>query len=377
MRHPILGNVLKRFWIAAAFFCVACAAEPRIAVTPLSEYDLLFQKDGIWRGADGDYTVRLDEGKTLWLFGDTLLADIDAGKSLREGMINNSVAIQQGHDPMTARLTFYYGRGAGGESAAFFAPENGRGWFWPFHGLTTPSGLYVFLVRVEREGPESPFGFRASGNALVRISNPGDSVDQWRLSAYRIPWARFSPSKNILFGSAVLPENGDALIYGVDETIVQGKHRKYMILARAPGGALEAFDQWRFYGHGVWSSKIADAERLCEDVANEYSVSYLPERSTYVLIQSADGFSDTILARFASKPWGPWGGPRVLYRCPEARRDKRFFCYAAKGHTELSRDAGGLIVTYVAASTDARMSAENEDLYWPRFLHVRFVSGDE
>ena len=145
-----------------------------------------------------------------------------------------------------------------------------------------------------------------------------------------------------------------------------------MILARVAANRLSTFDQWRFYAGGNWSPDFTRAERLCAGMANEYSVSYLPSLEKFIVVYNENGSSRNIVARFSSHPWGPWSRMVDLYQCPEMSEGTDIFCYAAKGHPELSNIPGELIVTYVANSTDFYKMAADARLYRPRFIRVSF-----
>jgi hypothetical protein len=150
-----------------------------------------------------------------------------------------------------------------------------------------------------------------------------------------------------------------------------------MIVARVPESRLVDFDQWRFFSQGRWTADPNQASRLCEDMANEYSVSYQPELRKYIAVYTENGISKYIVARLAPQPYGPWREPRRLYQCPEAQWDKDVFCYAAKAHPDISLHADELIITYVANSTDFDKVAADTRLYRPRFLRVRFLTSDK
>jgi len=203
--------------------------------------------------------------------------------------------------------------------------------------------LYIFLLLLERTADRKSFGFKIVGSQLGQVTNPGDAPADWRLIRHRIPWRRFSVS-------------GD----------------KSMILARAPETRLEQFDQWCFFSAGQWVEDFDQTSRLCNDMANEFSVSYLAAIDQYVVVYSESGFSKNIAARFAPDPWGPWSEPRRIYACPDADRSDDIFCYAAKGHPDLSPASDAIIVTYVANSVDFTTMAADATLYRPHFLRVRF-----
>ena len=132
------------------------------------------------------------------------------------------------------------------------------------------------------------------------------------------------------------------------------------------------FDQWRFYANGEWVTEAERAGGLGANVANEFSVSFQPAINQYLMLYTQDSLSKYMVFRLAPEPQGPWGEPVRFYRCPEAERDPRIFCYAAKGHPEISLSPEELIVTYTTNSTDWALIESDAGLYRPRFLKLRF-----
>ncbi len=364
-----LAGMICLFWI---LLVSACAGRPGFRVDPLPAYDALFERRQGWTGADGAYSLALSEDSLLWMFGDTWVGEIRNGAHVEAVIVNNSLAVQTGIAPGKAALDFYFSRTAGGRPAAFFGPDEERGWFWIYHGVRTRRGLYLFLVQIEpTEAPPSA-GFEPVGTWLVHVANPLDSPDHWRVTRNRIPWENFTSRGATFFGSWILKKGSWIYVYGTTEEIVDGFHRKYMILARVSEEDLSRFDRWRFYVKGKWSSDFSAAERLCADIANEFSVSFLDARGKWVAVYSAGGLGRHISARFAPNPWGPWSDPRILYHCPEMQWGKDIFCYAAKAHPALAAAADEIIITYVANSTDFYKMAADTRLYRPRFLRAIF-----
>ena len=352
---------------------LACQSLPRPTVEVLPEYEAFFSGSRGWIGADAIYSVALAPDQTLWLFGDTFVGTVEGGRRLDALIVNNSIAIQKGMPPRTAEIEFYFGRPTDGKPTAFIEPADSRGWFWIYDGVQTAGGLYLFLVQIERTPDSSVFGFRLIGNWLCRIENPADPPGRWRISQKRLPWSSDTGEDPILFGSALMKVGNYLYVYGARDRIIDGRLQKGMIVARVLLDQLDDIKQWRFYTDGQWLTDHREASAVSADVANEYSVSYLPRLGKYVLIYSEGGLSPNILARLAAAPTGPWGDPIQLYRCPESGWDARIFCYAAKGHPEVSTEAGELIVTYVSNATELELLEDDARLYRPRFLRVRFM----
>jgi hypothetical protein len=332
------------------------------------EYDRLFRQTNDWTGADGDFTAALTNGLTLWLFSDTFIGQVRDGHRVHSTMINNSVALQHGIDPTNAFVEFFHGQSPDGKPAALMVPADGQGWFWLSDGVMEQGKLILFLAQIERTDDKSVFGFRQTGTWLGEVSNPFAPPAQWQVTQIKVPFASFGAGENRSYGSALLATNGFIYIYGTRERKDTGKR---MILARAPDTDLENFAAWQFRARDDWSTNAAAAADLCGGVANEYSVSWLRSLQRYVLICTENGLSEKIMARTATEPWGPWSPAAVVYRCPEAKWDKRIFCYAAKAHPMLAPAPDELMVTYAANSFEFTQVVNDARLYWPRFVRVK------
>ena len=365
-KQPLI--FLRGLTVLFCLFLAACQTQPRIRVEPLPRYDAAFERASGWTGGDGAYSTALGEGRILWMFGDTFVGRVENGRRVDSQLINNSAAIQNGREPADAALAFIHRTLADGGPAAFLQPADGVGWLWPYHGVRTAEGLFLFLLQIEpAEGPAA-FGFRLVSTWLGKIANPDEPPERWDLSQRKIPWG----NERRLFGSSVLLQGGYCYIYGTVEDAAGGFPAKHMIVARAPADRIGDFDSWRFFSEGHWVAEADRAGRVCENVASEFSVSYQPAPGRYALVYTEGGLSPEIVLRFSPGPEGPWGAPERVFRCPEAGWDPRIFCYAAKGHPELAAAADELVVTYVANATEFALVESDARLYRPRFLRVTF-----
>ena len=211
------GLPIPRF-LASLFLLVllSCQSAPRITVETLPLYEAAFQRTSGWTGGDGAYSAALGGGRFLWLFGDTFVGEVKEGRRINDLLINNSVAIQVGKQPQAASIDFFYKVSPDGRPAPFVEPEDGSGWFWPYHAVRTAEGLYLFLLWFERD--ENIFPFKLVSTWLGNVSNPEEPPERWILSQRKIPWG----SEQRQFGSYVLKEGEYCYVYGTVVERVQG-----------------------------------------------------------------------------------------------------------------------------------------------------------
>jgi hypothetical protein len=352
------------------FLAAACQAvqRPVFTVETLPRYEALFQRSSGWTGGDGVFSTALGGGRFLWLFGDTFIGDVIDGRHVNADLVNNTIAIQSGRDPAGASVAFFNGRSPDGKPEAFIKPADGIGWFWPYHAVLTGEGLSLFLIQIERTADPLAFGFKLAGTWIALVANPQDPPESWRTTQVKLPWG----DERRLFGSSVLLQGGECYVYGTVDEVSEGMMRKQVILARAPADRVSDFSRWRFWTPGGWTADVEAAAAVCENAANEFSVSFQPALGRYAMVYNRDSMSPEIVVRLAPAPHGPWGEPIALYRCPEAEWDSRIFCYAAKGHPELAAVGEELVVTYITNSTDFALIESDARFYRPRFLKVRF-----
>ena len=332
----------------------------------------LFRNRCGWIGGDAVDSVPLGNNRVLWIFGDTLVGRVQEGRRIIDAMPRNSIAIQNGIDPKRAKITFYHGSN-GAQPMAFFRPTSGKGWLWPgLGGIRTSEGLYLFLSRVVNiPGSNGPWGFRTIGMLLVKITNPDSDPNQWIIRQYPVPYySRDQRGNERRFGTPQAQKGSWIYLSGLDYDKKAGS--RYLLAARTHSERLENFAAWEFRSHGTWIHDFRRAERLCDHVGAEISVSQLPGLNRHLLITTENGLSEKIVLRTSPSPWGPWSSATTLYHAPEPQKDRSILCYAAKGHPELSRCNDELIVSYICNATDPRKLIENPHLYFPEFLRVRF-----
>jgi hypothetical protein len=350
-----------------AFANRSVAADP--TATPAPELDNLFQRESGWTGADGSFSIPLSKETTLWLFGDTWAGEIKDGKRTNTTLVNNSIALQHGRE----RPQFFYGTKPTGKPAAFITPKDQHGYFWPFHGVRTPDGLYLLLQQVENvQGkPGDPFNFRMAGTWLGHVLNPDDPPADWRITQEKLPFGKFSPQGDLMLGGSVLRDGDYIYIYGLDSRTTGEKKKRSLVVARVPERQMGDLQQWRFFFNGEWQQDADKLSPLCPDFPTEFSISWLPALKQYAAVYMGGGIDGKIKLRLAPSPTGPWAEPKLIYQCPEQAWPEKVFCYSAKAHPELATSPDELIITYAANAWELATVLHDARLYWPRFVRLK------
>lgn len=334
------------------------------------EWDALFRRERGWIGSDIAYSIPLDSQRLLWVFGDTFVGEVRGGRRVNAVMVHNSIALQWGREAATARIEFFWGEEEG-KPTAFFRPPDGRGWFWPAHGVVVEGRLFLFLWQMVPTEAPSPFNFRLEDVWLARVEDWEAPPSRWSPRWLRVPWTERDPKTPAFFGSWIWPEGEWLYLYGCREDRTGRWLRRDLLIARVEAKALEEFPRWQFFAGEGWVADWREAPGWLGDVATEFSLSPGPEGRGYILLSSSPFLSPTVQWRWAPTPWGPWGKPERLFVCPEASWDPTIFCYAAKAHPALSRP-GELLFSYASNARDFRKLLGDARLYFPRFVRVRW-----
>jgi hypothetical protein len=339
----------------------ACSTAP-LHVEPWPEAERLFLEDPDWRGADAAYAIPLGAHRTLWLFGDTFVARTAGAAAGRAGcaMVRNSIGVQTGDDPATARMQFAWRRSAAGP--ADWIPPDGKVWHWPLHGLCTGDAVILFCTRVAADPDPKSLGFRAVGWDAFRLGNLTAPPEQWTCERLPLPASVPFP---VVVGTAVVADGDHVHAFALREP---GDHAAFLLrwtAADFAAGNLR-LPEWRDGDHWVPHDRLAAAPKpVLGEGAPEFTV-HRDRRNGFLMLQTLGFPRADVVARTAPDLAGPWSAPRQLFHPPQSDRSG-VLTYAGKG---LQLPDGSYLLTYASNAQDFAQLVADPSLYHPHCLRL-------
>ena len=329
-----------------------CGREP---VDAAGWQRLVSAQTGAWAGADVATSVRLPDGRLLWLFGDTFVGRVGRGGVRADDtrIVRNSLVVTDG------------GCFAPLPTTSDALPGRHGTWLWPTHAVVTSgpqsrtSKIVVFAQRMRRTGTDS-WGFARVGTVVVSVSVP------WH-GAPVVGRVTDIADGGVAWGASLIREGATTYIYGT--SLVAGEFGRAMMLARAPSATVSDPRTWSYRTGGGWSSRARSAVpvRSAQDgVSTEPSVSRIAGR--YVVVTKAKEFLDPdVVALVSDHPWGPWTSRR-LFSVPSTATDLRY-----SPALVASSVAGHLVVVVCRTSPSLVLLHEHAELGYPTFYDVRLT----
>ncbi|MFJ5260368.1 DUF4185 domain-containing protein [Streptomyces sp. NPDC088387] len=333
-----------------------------------------------WTGGDGTHSVRLPDGRLLWLFSDTYLGHVypppnPAGEShawrdTTAPLVRNSAVVMSG-DRLDTTLP-----------APLFADPAPDQWRWPVAARVEPrapgSGEQVLRVLLwVRTAGQSPWIYGVpTATEVATLSLPDLRVES--ITKVFDQQLVQDPARRVLFGTTLVEEGGWTYVYGGNDAQAVGRPVSSAYVARVPEGRLAEPAAWEYWNGGAWTAGegpravLGDGRRT--GVGSAFSV--VRDGETYVLFTMAAGTEglSTVTSYWSCSPTGPWKGPTRGFSPPLPRAGVA--AYNPQVHPQAGAD-GRLVLSYdvnwLEPTGAAAQLSGNVSLYRPRFVTLRLA----
>jgi hypothetical protein len=335
-----------------------------------------------WTGGDGTHSVRLPDGRVLWLFSDTYLGQVHgppnpvgesyAWRDTSAPLVRNSAVVMSKDGRLETTLS----------TPVFPDPGPGR-WRWPVAARVEPRspGSAEQVVRVllwTRTVGQAPWIYGVPTSTEVATL----SLPDLRLEGVTTVLDQSSvtdPSRRVLFGTSTVDAGAWTYVFGGDDGQAASRPASQAYVARVPRGRLGQPAAWEYWDGDGWAVRarpgpvLGDGRRT--GVGSAFTV--VRDGGTYVLFTMAAGTAGltTITSYWACAPTGPWHGPTRSFS--PSLPQGQVAAYNPQAHAALS-DGDRLVLSYDVnwLDTTGGVSAQanlsrNVALYRPRFVTLR------
>ncbi len=339
-----------------------------------------------WTGGDGTHSVRLPDGRVLWLFSDTFLGQVHAPpnpvgqphtwRDTSAPMVRNSAVVMSRSGTLHRTLP-----------APLFPDPAPQQWRWPVAARVEPRspGADEQVVRVllwNRMASQGPWIYGVPlATEVATLSLPDLRVEG--IVKVSDQQGVEDPEKRVLYGAATVDDDGWTYVFGGTDAQATSRPSSHAHVARVRHGRLAEADAWEYWDGEEWGRAatsrpvLGDGRR--KGVGSAFTV--VRDKGTYVLFTMAAGAEGltTVTSYWSCSPTGPWHGPAKAFEAPlpkDAAVRQETAAYNPQAHPALGGD-GRVVLSYdvnwldpVPASAQANVN-RNVALYRPRFVTLR------
>ncbi|PBC60149.1 hypothetical protein BKI49_30720 [Streptomyces sp. Tue6028] len=336
-----------------------------------------------WTGGDGTHSVRLPDGRVLWLFSDTYLGQVHgppnpvgesyAWRDTNTPLVRNSAVVMSRDGRLRTTLP-----------APVFPDPAPQQWRWPVAARVEPRspGSADQVVRVllwTRTAGQAPWIYGVpTATEVATLSLPDLRLEG--ITTVLDQRAVADASRRVLFGTSAVDAGEWTYVFGGDDGQAAARPVSRAYVARVPHGRLAEPGAWEYWDGSAWTVRghpapvLGDGRRT--GVGSAFTV--LREGGTYVLFTMAAGTAGltTITSYWACSPTGPWHGPVRGFSPALPRGDVA--AYNPQVHPELG-DGDRIVLSYdvnwltSAGATAQTNISRNVSLYRPRFVTLRLT----
>ncbi|MEP6684420.1 MAG: GH92 family glycosyl hydrolase, partial [Parafilimonas sp.] len=286
---------------------------------------------------DGGFTVTLNDGKVLWLFGDSYVDDYDTTTHSVPCLFQarNSGLLQPSANDWNWHNTIALANNSSDNKTFLKYAQHPDHFFWPGSGYQIKDTIFIYGLNMKNA--TGGLGFAKAGNDVwIKLAYPSLKI----IDIKEMPFALDS----IQFGCGLITNNNDgyAYIYGTKPKFISAG----IYLARFKIN--EPFNAWNFWNGQSWSKNINDIKPVATSPSNSTTVSKV--KNKYVMLTAefslgCDG-GKNIYASTSDYIEGPFSEPKIIYTINDTIQGHYPFFYLPIAHPDCINNKNELLVHY-------------------------------
>ncbi|WP_353951609.1 DUF4185 domain-containing protein [Knoellia sp. S7-12] len=310
-----------------------------------------------WQAGDIGASARLQDGRIVWIFGDTIRRT-----GVGPGMVANSMLITSGLCLSQLMAT------ARGPIIPDVEPGVVR---WPMSvTVVEDRGIEKIVIltgRIRRGSSADVWGFRYLGSDAVTFTvEPGKAPQLDEI----LPLTPDVDSANqINWGSASMVSGDHLYVYGTELPKGTAFGRSLRV-ARTALATAEDKSTWEFWDGRGWQADPNQAAAVIPAVGGVSQTLSVDEiDGAFVAVSKKDGdLGSTVTTWTSTSPVGPWKRSAALEAPFLTGKDE--FAYAPLAHPEVPLANGKLLVSISRNTTDLARLEQNPEIGRPKFAEI-------
>jgi hypothetical protein len=339
-----------------------CVATPKIStLAELNEFAGKVRGGAAFQGADVGADVLLQDGRRLWVFGDTLRAPNFSGQRF----VRNSMLVL-GHGCAATVLPADHGA---------LIPDRSDGiGYWPMSIARVQRDDYdlvgVATQRVTSTGtPDGSFAFQSLGSAVAVFVVERGKTPQ--LLGQRDLGKDDKDPARPQWGAAAAVQGDWVYLYGTARPQQKGVFGFSLRVARTRIENIMDTAKWQYWDGHAWQKSASRAQELIPaDQGVSQTLSVFPRNGKWYAVSKRDEFLGTDLVVWtAPSPTGPFDSGTVVGHLPSDLKTGELR-YMPLAHPDLMPDPASVLVSYSRNNTDVQKVEDDPFLYRPQFVRV-------
>lgn len=297
-----------------------------------------FRRTKGWIASDGGITIRLSDGSTLWLMGDSFVDDYDSATGTVPCLFNvrNAALLQPAGDWNWRNTKTLIGNGPGIKSYFKNNPDD-KYFMWPAEGFQLNDTIYVYCASLKNEG-HGAFGFAKAGNDFfAKIKFPEMKV---------VAFSSLQNFGKVDFGAGFIKDEKSGFMYAYGQQLKSVENNLYV--ARFP--ISNPNSAWEFWNGNAWVKDPGELQPIAKQTLVEGTFQVKKVKDKIVLMSSALSVDcdqgKEIYASVSDNITGPFKERKTVYTIDDTLQGHYPFFYAAMIHPEFINDKDEVLITY-------------------------------
>lgn len=322
-----------------------------------------FKRTSGWVAGDGALSFPLNNGKSLWLYGDSHIDNYDLNTNTVPCLFQvRNAAVSMGITNPADQQTIL---GTGSPKSTFQVGTDNNFWFWPGMGFTNGDTAFIFQNRLRNTGAGGAWAFEGVDELYVA---------KMKISTMQVVgYSNLGARNKISFNNGIVKDGNYQYIYGIKNNGFGND----LIIARVPANNFYA--TWEYYNGSSWNTDITKASKIHAEFTSSFYIFKLKNKYVMLTTQFSVGCDQgkEIYSYTSDNPQGPFTNKKTIWKVDDTLNGHYPFFYIAAAHPEYDNGKDEMLVTYsingygdcVNTCINNRM---DPNVYRPKAIRVPF-----